>query len=199
MQGTRWVSAGVDPGWDYNPGRHRTLGVHRRDAERSEAILDGRALSLVPAPEREQLVRERIGKSLAAPGFRRFVNKPRASAPPLREARPEFVEAVPVAVAPQRLREAVAASRRLLYLPDNVADKQWRRHGPGQKRPAPKRTVPVAWWADIQAILDTIVPVRQANGRWCYDDVARGRRLIVDRDAAGRLVVISYHPRSLRR
>ena len=191
----RKVPAGVDPGWDYNPGRHRTLGIHRRDAERSEAILAGRTLAKAPEPQREQLVRTRIGQSLATPGFRRFLNKPRAKAPARREARPEFVEVVPVAVAPARLRTAAEASARLIYLPEQVADRQWRRHGPGQKRPTAQRTVPGAWWADIQDILDSVVPVRQRNGRWRYDDVARGRRLIVDRDAAGRLVVISYHPR----
>ena len=118
-----------------------------------------------------------------------------ATAPPRREARPEFVEVVPVAVVPARLRAAAEASARLLYLPETVADKQWRRHGPGQKRPTQGRTVPTAWWADIQDILDTVVPVKQENGRWRYDNVARGRQLVVDRNAAGRLVVISYHPR----
>ena len=141
----RKVPAGIDPGWDHNPGRHRTLGIHRRDAERSEAILAGRALETVPAPA--------------------------------------------------RLRDGAEASAGLVYLPSPVADKQWRRHGPGQKRPNPKRTVPARWWADIQAIIDSIVPVRQPNGRWRYDDVARGRRLIVDRDAQGRLVIVSYQPR----
>ena len=159
----RTVPAGVDPGWDYNPGRHRTLGIHRRDAERSEAVLAGRALETVPAPERERLVRRRIGQLLDAPAFRRFVNRPRAVAAPRREARPEFVDAVPVAVAPARLREAAEASRALVYLPENIADKQWRRHGPGQKRPTTSRTVPLAWWADIRAILESIVPAPAAG------------------------------------
>ena len=60
------------------------------------------------------------------------------------------------------------------------------------------RKVTAVWWADIQDILDTVVPVRQPNGRWRYDDVARGRRLVVQRDAAGRLIVISYHPREFQ-
>ena len=191
----RRVPAGIDPGWDHNVGKHRTLGIHRRDAERSEAVLAGRALSAVPAPAREQLVRGRIQHSLGAPGFRRFLNRPRAKAPPKWEARAEFVESVPVAVAPASLRTSAEVSRGLLYLPANIADKQWRRHGPGQKRPTAQRTVPGAWWADVQDIVDSVVPVRQRNGRWRYDDVARGRRLIVERDAAGRLVVISYSPR----
>ena len=195
----RRVIAGIDPGWDYNPGRHRTLGIHRRDAERSEAILAGRALKSVPAPAREELVRERIQQSLAAPGFRRFVDRPRARGrPPRREARAEFVEVVGVGVASPALREAARVSARLVYLPINVADKQWRHHGPGGRR-GPKQRAPVAWWADIQAILDTVVPTRQPNGRWIYDDVDRGRRLVVDRDSAGRLIVISYHPRIFRR
>ena len=191
----RKVTAGVDPGWDYNPGRHRTLGIHRRDAERSEAVLSGRALSAVPAPAREQLVRRRIQHALGAPGFRRFLNRPRAKTPPKWEARAEFVESVPVAVAPASLRTSAEASRGLLYLPANIADKQWRRHGPGQKRPSRARTVPVGWWADIQAILDSVVPVRQPDGRWVYVDIERGRRLVVRREPDGRLCVISYHPR----
>ena len=112
----RKVTEGVDPGWDYNPGRHRTLGINRRDAERSEAILAGRALATTPAPVREQLVRTRIGQSLAASGFRRFLNRLRASAPPRREARAEYVESVPVAVAPPVLRQQAGVSGGLLYL-----------------------------------------------------------------------------------
>ena len=191
----RTVTAGIDPGWDHNPGRHRTLGIHRREAERAEAVLSGRALETETEAARERLVRARIGQSLERPGFRRYVNRPRPDAAPRREARPEFVEVVPVAVAPEPLRRAADVSARLLYLTEPVADKQWRRHGPGQHRPTPGRTVPLAWWVDIQDIIDTIVPVRQSNGRWRYDDTARGRRLIVDRHAPRRLVVISYHPR----
>lgn len=194
----REVREGIDPGWDYNPGRHRTLGIRRRDAERSEALLAGRALGEVAAPVRAELVRTRIERHVAGPDFRWFLGRPRPPAPPRREARPEFVDATPVAVAPDALRAAAEATRGLLYLDAAVADKQWRRHGPGQARPRAVRTVPVAWWADIQDILDTVTPVRQKNGRWRYDDVDRGRRLIVDRDAAGRLVVVSYHPRAGR-
>ena len=193
----RRVTAGVDPGWDYNPGRHRTLGIHRRDAERSEAILAGRALAKVSGLEREQLVRRRIQRSLAAPGFRWFIARPRAKRPPPRlDARDEYIEAVGVGVAPTGLREAAEVSAGLLYLPLNIADKQWRQHGPDGRR-GPKGRVPVGWYADIQNILDTVKPARQEDGRWRYDDVARGRRLVVDRDGAGRLIVISYHPRKL--
>ncbi len=192
----RQVPAGIDPGWDYNAGQHRTLGIHRRDAQRSEAILSGRSLAGVPEPTREDIVRTRVARSLDSPGFRRFRARPRPGRPPRREARAELVESVPVAVAPRALR--AQASRALLYLTEPVADRQWRRHGPGQKRPRAKRTVPLAWWAAIQWILDTVVPVRQPDGRWRYDDVDNGRRLIVDRDAAGRLIVVSYHPRRYR-
>ena len=91
----RKVTQGVDPGWDYNPGWHRTLGIHRRDAERPEAILTGRALATTPAPVREQLVRTRIGQSLAAAGFRWFIDRPRAKGrPPRRKGRDEHIEAV---------------------------------------------------------------------------------------------------------
>lgn len=55
--------------------------------------------------------------------------------------------------------------------------------------------MPVAWWADVQVILETVAPVRQGDRRWVYDDDERGRRLVVARDPDGRLVVISYHPR----
>ena len=191
----RTVTAGVDPGWDYNPGRHRTPGINRRDGDRAEAILEGRSLATTPAPERERFVRRRIERSLRGPGFRRFVNRPRPKGrPPRREAREELLETVGVAVAPPALRPSAEVATRLLYLPANVADKQWRHHGPQGRRGA-KQRVPVEWYADIQDILDTVVPVRQPDGRWVYDDVERGRRLVVKRDGAGRLIVISYHPR----
>ena len=195
----RRVPAGIDPGWDYNPGRHRTLGIHRRETEHAEAVLAGRELATVPAPAREQLVRSGIARSLSEPGFRWFIGRPRPSGrPPRIEARPEYIESVGVGVAPVALRESAAAPARLVHLPRNVADKQWRDHGPEGRR-GPRQRVPLAWWADIQDILDTVDPVRQANGRWVYDDVERGRRLIVDRDSAGRLIVISYHPRTFPR
>lgn len=191
----RTVREGIDPGFDYNPGRHRTLGIHRRDADRAEAVLAGRMLQEVDAPAREQLVRGRLQTSLAGPGFRNYLNRPRGDAPAKREAREAFIEAVPVAVVPERVREALGADRQCLYLTAPVADRQWRRHGPGQKRPRPGHTVPAAWWADIQDILDTIRPTRQADGRWVYLDPARRRRLIIDVDDLGRMIVVSYHPR----
>lgn len=191
----REVATGIDPGWDTNPGRHRTLGIHRRDAERTEALLSGRTLGALAAPVRAELARTRIARHVAGPDFRWFLHRPRPPRPPRREARPEFVDATPIAVAPERLRAVAEADRALLYLDAAVADKQWRRHGPGQKRPAAKRTVPVAWWADIQAILETVAPRREGGRRWVYDDAERGRRLVVARDPGGHLVVISYHPR----
>ena len=219
----RYHPPGFDPGWDYNPGRHRTLGIHRHEAERHEAALAGRSLPERSLPEREEVVRTRIRRSLAGPGFRWFVERPRPKGrPPKREARDEFIEAV--AVAPEAiLARAQVETLRLLYLPLPVADKQWRQHGPQGRRGA-KQRVPVAWYADIQTILDTITPRRQvvtvdARGtavrrkgqrqpgdreetRWVYDDVERGRRLVVKRDGAGRLIVVSYHPlkgRAVRR
>ena len=192
---TRMVPEGIDPGWDYNPGRHRTLGIHRRDADRAEAVLAGRALERVDAPAREQLVRQRLRTSLAGPGFRHYLTRPRGDAPPRREAREEYIEAVPVAVVPEAVREAAGTTARCLYLTAPVSNKQWARHGPGQKRPRPGHTVPSAWWSDIQDILDTITPVHRPDGRWEYVDTARRRRLIIDIDGLGRMIVVSYHPR----
>ena len=143
-------------------------------------------------------MRRRLETLLAGPDFAWYLNRPRPDRPPRREARDEYVEAVPVAVVPAPMREAAGATLRTLCLTEPVADKQWRRHGPGQERPRDRHTVPVAWWADIQAILDTVTPVRQDNGRWRYDDVVRGRRLIITRDELGRLIVVSYHPRRFR-
>ena len=191
----RTVPEGIDPGWDYNPGRHRTLGIHHRDADRAEAVLAGRVLERVDAPAREQLVRQRLRTSLGGPGIRHYLTRPRGDAPPRREAREEFIEAVPVAVVPEAVREAAGTTARCLYLTAPVAAKQWARHGPGQKRPRPSHTVPSAWWSDIQDILDTVTPTRQADGRWVYSDTARRRRLIIDIDGLGRMIVVSYHPR----
>ena len=159
------------------------------------AALAGRTLPGVAAPVRAELVRTRIEHSLAGPDFRWFLNRPRPPRPPRREARAAFVDSTPVAAAPERLRASAEVTRAMLYLTGPVADKQWRRHGPGQKRPAAKRTVPLAWWADVQAILDSVAPRREPDGRWVYDDTGRGRRLVVERAADGRLVVVAYYPR----
>ena len=116
--------------------------------------------------ERERLVRRRIETSLEGPGFAWFVGRPRSQGrPPRREARDEHVEAVPVAVAPQAIRErADIPETRLLYLPLYIADHQWRQHGPRGRR-GPKGRVPVGWYADIQAILDRVTPYRTVSAR----------------------------------
>ena len=165
---------------------------------RGSPILEGRGLAATVGPaERERIVRRRVRRTVEGPGFRQFLNKPRPDRPPRREARPELVEVAPFAVAPARLAEVAAATRRLLYLTDSIADKQWRRHGPGERRPKPARTAPARWWPDIQAFLDTVRPRREGE-RWVYDDVERRRRLFVERDGAGRLVVAYYPPRTRR-
>ena len=110
--------------------------------ERSEAVLAGRALPSVRAPLRERLVRRRLETLLAGPDFAWYLNRPRPDRPPRREAREEYVEAVPVAVVPAPMREAAGATLRTLCLTEPVADKQWRRHGPGQERPRDRHTGP---------------------------------------------------------
>ena len=198
----RDVAEGIDPGWDYNPGAHRTLGVHRALLEGAEATLSrpGR-LPGVARPVRERIVRRRIRDYLAGPGFRWLMERPRGRLPPRwdrasrRDPRRPPVEedAVPVAVLGPRQMEALGATRAVVRLEASVADKQWRRHGPGAR--ALSRRIPLAWYADIQEMLDRLTPTRNAQGRWEYFDRAGGRKLVVGVDERGGYpLVISLHP-----
>ena len=193
----RQVPEGVDPGWDYNPGAHRTLGIHRALLERAERMVEGRGGTLPGvAPEaRARLAAESIRGHLRGPGFRWFMQRPRAAAPPrwdsIREA-----EAFPVGVLPPGVLPGAAS--RVVRLAEPVADKQWRRHGPGRGgRRARRAKVPIDWWGEIQQMLESIppTPVPGRGGRWQFLDVGGGRRLIVGLDPDGRPAAISLHPR----
>ena len=159
--------------------------------------LAGRRFAGVAAGARVRRVRARLQQYVTGPGFRWFVERPRATrAPTWDTTRLEDVEAVPLAVLPAATAARLGTTSRLLRLTEPVADKQWRRHGPGQRRPTRRREVPTPWYADLQAILDTpdaIRPNTSVAGRW--DIERQGRRVVVALDPAGRPVVISYHGR----
>ena len=191
----RRVTPGIDPGWDFHPGAHRTLGIHRRLLGQLEDTLAGRRFAGVAAAARVRRVRARLQQYVTGPGFRWFVERPRATrAPTWDTSRLEDVEAVPLAVLPAATAARLGTTSRLLRLTEPVADKQWRRHGPGRHRLDRGREVPVAWYADLQTILNGVdVPTPGQGGRWVFE--RRGRRVVVGVDPAGRPVVISYHGR----
>ena len=205
------VAEGIDPGWDYNPGAHRTLGVHRALVERSESMLAGRPVPDARAPVREAIVRGRIQAFLAGPGFRWFAARPRATSPPRWDST-AGAEAVPVAVLTERAPAPLRATSKLVRLKEPVMDKQWRHHGGGRsgRWDLPKYEIPIGWYADIQWMLDTITPrtriVRdrktgRESVRWEYEhedpeDPKESRRLVVGVDEDdGVPIVFTLHRR----
>ena len=208
---THRVPEGIDPGWDYNPGAHRTLGVHRALVERSESMLAGRALPDTRAPVREAIVRGRIQAFLAGPGFRWFAERPRASKPPRWDST-AGAEAVPVAVLTERAPAPLRATSKLVRLKEPLMDKQWRHHGGGRtgKWAPPEYEIPIEWYAAIQRMLDTITPWEQPvkdrrtgreSVRWVYEDQPgtdpdEVRRLVVGIDEDdGVPIVFTLHRR----
>ena len=192
----RRVAEGVDPGWDYNPGAHRTLGIHRRLVERTERMVEGRGVLPGVAPHaRARLAAESIRGHLTGPGFRWYVERPRADRPPRWDSIRE-VEAYPVGILPAGVLPGAAS--RVVRLPEPVADKQWRRHGPGREGRSDWRgKVPIGWYEDVQRMLERISPAPDPRhrDRWRLDDVAGGRRLVIGLDHEGRPMVFSLHPR----
>ena len=188
-------ASGDEP--DYNPGAHRTLGVHRALVERSESMLAGRPVPDARAPVREAIVRGRIQAFLAGPGFRWFAERPRASTPPRWDST-AGAEAVPVAVLTERAPAPLRAASKLVRLKEPVMDKQWRGHHGGRtgERLQDHYEIPIEWYAAIQEMLDTVTPEeqhRRDGPRWLYED-KEGRRLVVgvDRDD-GVPIVYSLH------
>ena len=123
------------------------------------------------------------------------MERPRADRPPRWDSIRE-VEAYPVGILPPGLLPGAAS--RVVRLPEPVADKQWRRHGPGRRGRRPRRAeVPIGWYEDVQRMLESIspVPVPGYEDRWQFDDMTGGRRLVIGLDHEGRPVVISLHPR----
>ena len=178
----RLASPGIDAGWDYNPGAHRTLGLNDAVTRRYADLLSGDAMPALSGARRSEIVRGGIARWVRGEGFEHFVDRPRPPRPPRWDA--TVMERTPVAV-------TADAAPRLVVLGERVAHKHWRRHGPGARRPD---AVPVAWWRDVQDIVDRVEPVLQPDGRWRYDDRARGRRLVL-RDVGDAMTVVTYHPR----
>lgn len=84
-----------------------------------------------------------------------------------------------------------------MRLEAGVADKQRRRHGPGQG--TARKRIPIEWYADIQDVMDRIRPLWDAKRRnWVYDDRVVRRRLVVGVDDQGYLFVQSPHRRFRR-
>ena len=192
----RQALEGIDPGWDFNAGQRRTVGVNGALVRRLEGILagDGRLLQGASAAARERLTRRVVGRHVAGPGFRWFVERPRpGGGGPEWQARDARIEATPVAVPTDQLSRRIGA-RRLLRVTEPMADKQWRRHGPHKRRPS--RRTPIDWWGDVQRLVDGIEPSRNAKGYWEFADVAGKRLLSVAVDKEGAPFVVTYHRRA---
>ena len=184
----RQVAVGIDPGWDYNVGAHRTLGVNAaflRRCERAVGTLGDRYVSRV------------LRRHLAGPGFRWFVERPRAKEKLRWEARPDLIEATPVGLLPSATATVMGVAPgygRLVRLTEKVMHKQALNHP----------EFDVEFYALIPEILQA-APVSgtasDTGARWIFDrpvDVLGKRRVVrvvvevpdVDR----RPLIVSVHP-----
>ena len=80
--------------------------------------------------------RREVDAFVRSAAFAGYLLKPRTARAPgksenPKEARGEFV---PLAVLAEELARAIGAKSRVLRLTDRVADKMWRRHGPGARK-----------------------------------------------------------------
>lgn len=178
---------GIDPGWDFNAGQRRTVGVNGALVRRLEGILagDGRLLQGASAAARERLTRRVVGRHVAGPGFRWFVERPRGVKPADRQAEPAFIEATPVGVLRRDLAERIGADTPLVRLNERVMHKQQRSH----------EELPAADYVRVQAVLDDAEPVLQRTpderDRWLFS-VPRLFRALVEVEA-GLPQLISAH------
>ena len=110
----RRVAVGIDPGWDYHIGAQRSLGVNAAWLRRCERAVDVRGAAAAT---------RMVERHVAGPGFRWFVERPRAKKPPRWEARPDLVEATPVGVLPVDTAAALGATNRIVRLTERVMHK----------------------------------------------------------------------------
>ena len=184
------VSEGIDPGWDYNPGAHRTLGVHRRLLDRAEQMVEGRG-GILPGLDRsarEEQVGEEIERYLEGPGFEWFLTRPRPRGAPRRDT--PWRDAVPIGVLPVDVRAMMQASTGVARMTDAVAAKQRYVH---HSTPGSARHVPIEWYRDLPKMLRRS-PWRQPDGRWVFDWTEEGRRAVLDVDVEGQPLLVTLHP-----
>lgn len=177
---TRQVPEGIDWGWDFNAGQRRTVGVNGALVRKLEEVLsgDGKLLQGASAAARERLTRRVVGRHVAGPGFRWFVERPRPRGDRPREGEPfdwhepAFVEATPVGVLRRELAERIGADTPLVRLNEVVAHKQQRNHP----------DLSAAVYARVQEALDAAAPQPgDRPARWLFDlgaDIGRVRMVV---------------------
>ena len=181
----RKVPEGIDPGWDFNAGQRRTAGVNGALVRRLDEILSGAGTRLqgASAAARETLTRRIVGRHIAGPAFRWFVERPRpAGKLDWRQARPEFIEATPAGVLRRELAERIGADTPLLRLNERAAHKQQIHH--------PELSADD--YVRVQKTLDDAQP-RPADepDRWLFD-LPRFFRVLVE-VADGQPQLVSAH------
>ena len=142
--------------------------------------------------------RREVDAFVRSAAFAGYLLKPRTARAPgksenPKEARGEFV---PLAVLAEELARAIGAKSRVLRLTDRVADKMWRRHGPGARKARDRRrkNVPPKWYADIPSTLQEVTP-RKSGERWLFYSIRLKRLLVLGLDESGNPVMLTYHGR----
>lgn len=175
------VPEGIDPGWDFNAGQHRTAGVNGALTRRLEQVLSGRpaaddrARRVRPLLEgasdaaRERLARRIVERHVGGPAFRWFAERKRGATPMTWRARPSFIETTPVGVMPPERTRTISAPSQLVVINERVMHKQQRHH--------PEMDGSV--YTLVQAALDGgALSHADRPGRWLFDLPQRQGRIV---------------------
>ena len=188
------VPVGINPGFDYNPGQYRDLGVRAAFGEHVQRVVDW-------APEvlAARAQRARVSEYVRGDSFRRFNS---AAAETTSRAERSRLGDAPLAVVPPARRIETDTSEAVLHLPAAGAYQAGRRQGAGSRRAGWRRLDDDDWPA-MQSILDTAEWFAGGGGRWVllvkpYRDsggVKFGYRVVLARDRANptRLVPVSFY------
>lgn len=208
------VPKGIDPGWDYNAAEHAVAGMAQALTKRLQDLAPRLGETGVRHETAARLVRGFVRRYVEGPAFARFVERDRAAAPKRRHHRIDYGlhdKGAPVALLAPELQKEIGASAPVVVLTDWGAGKHYWKHGPGRQALQHERRrhfdveVPVAWYAEIQALVDSVSPDgvlgRRGETRWVFDR-NDGRRLVLW-IRGGVAQVLTYHragePRSRKK
>ena len=172
----RLGARGIDPGWDYHIGARRTLGVNAawlRRCERAAATRGAEAVARM------------ITRHVEGPGFRWFVERPRAREKAYWAARPDLIEATPVGVLSSEAATKMGATSAVVRLTEKVMHKQTIHHP--ELPPEAYRRLPEILQASPE-------PDR---GRWIFTRAVelrggrRSARVVVEVSTSGDPLVVS--------
>ena len=192
---------GIDPGWDYNVGAVRALGVNRALGDRLESILAGRRYAGAPMAARERIAERMLDRHIHGPGFAWFIERPRArienplDSDDAKRAKMRWEETqgriqdTPVGLLSPAAAQATGMPR-VARLNERVAHKEEIHH--------PELTI--AFWQAVPGVLARETPAPAGDRRWRFEGrrVVDGRELLVrvvveaDKDT-GYAVVVSGH------